>query len=171
MRITESKLRRIIRGVIRESNLREGTETESRYGYASDGSELATMHGDYDMMGREVRPELPSSKNECCFEFIEKVISRLEEKHWLVDFSGSREDDCNVLLRTTPITLEQSFGRGSRPISVDINYPIEYWFNDYWLSLTDDSMRNHNKSRHTNHVSNCVKNCIAEWHTENKKLN
>jgi len=167
MRINESKLRKIIRGVIRESNFHEET------GLAPDGSELApglaTVHGDRDMMGREVRPQMPSEEDVCCSEFIEKVISRLEEKHWLVKFNGSPEDVCHDLLSLrNRITLEQRYGRGSRPISVDINYQIKFWFNDYWLSLRDESYRNHNKSKYSNHVSRCVDDCIKSWHDKNQ---
>jgi hypothetical protein len=144
MRITESKLRRVIRGVIRES------------------------YGNYDEFGQEMRPAMPSSKDEVCFGFVEDVISNLEDRGWSVDFNGTQGQDCHALFRK-PIRLKKAYGRS---IEVVVNDLMKYWADDYYQSLVDDanSGSGMRKSKHFNHIVVCANECIDTWEERNVSL-
>ena len=158
MRITESKLRRIIRGVIRESSP----------SYTSDGVEIVSRYGDYDALGREVMPDMPLSKDEVCFDFIESVISSLEDKGWSVEFSGRglQGQECHALFRET-MNLKRAYGRS---IAVDVSYTIKHWFDDYYQSQVDYAVPGARKSNNYNHIENCVNACIDMWEEKNVSL-
>ena len=158
MRISESKLRRIIRGVIRESGP----------GYTSDGTAILSRYGDYDALGREVMSDMPLSKDEVCFDFIEDVISSLEDKGWSVDFSsrGIQGHDCHTLFRE-PMSLKKAYGRS---IAVNVSYIIKHWFDDYYQSQVDYAVPGAKKSKNYNHLENCVKDCINMWEESNVSL-
>ena len=139
MRITESKLRRIIRSVIAE--------------------------GPYDQMSDEFGRELPDplpNRDELCHEFIAKVLDGLERKHYTSNFVGGHGMSAEELLGSD-IRIQRT-----RSTPVVINYELQKWFEEYLVLKSPRGFRPQGFSAQgLNQVRSCVEECHEKWEDVN----
>lgn len=139
MRITESKLRRIIRSVIAE--------------------------GPYDQMsdefGREYSDPLPD-RDDLCYEFITDVLDGLGRKHYTSNFVGTRGMSFEELF-AKDIRIQRA---RSRPVV--INYELQKWFEEYLVLKSPHGFRPQDFSAQgLNQVRSCVEECHEKWEDVN----